>query len=126
MVRTIAQGGEGKPMTESDRESIQDKVRFWEEQDKINQELIPRVIRQNELLARHIAEHDDLPELAAKAVSQAVREVKEENNRRFEAALLDAKEQLVAESLRMRNRLIGLTIAAMAVAVVSLGVNVLA
>ena len=78
MVRTIAQGGEGKPMTESDRESIQDKVRFWEEQDKINQELIPRVIRQNELLARHIAEHDDLPELAAKAVSQAVREVKGE------------------------------------------------
>ncbi len=126
MVRTIAQGGEGKAMTESDRESIQDKVRFWEEQDKINQELIPRVIRQNELLARHIAEHDALPELAAKAVSQAVREVKEENNRRFEAALLDAKEQLVAESLRMRNRLIGLTIAAMAVAVVSLGVNVLA
>ena len=113
-------------MTESDRESIQDKVRFWEEQDKINQELIPRVIRQNELLARHIAEHDALPELAAKAVSQAVREVKEENNRSFEAALLDAKEQLVAESLRMRNRLIGLTIAAMAVAVVSLGVNVLA
>ena len=112
-------------MTASDRESIQDKVRFWEEQDKINQELIPRVIRQNELLTKHIAEHDDLPVLAAQAVSQAVREAREEDSRRFEAAVQDAKRELAAESLTMRNRLIGLTIAAVAVALASLGVNIL-
>ncbi len=113
-------------MTTSDRESIQDKVRFWEEQDRINQELIPRVIRQNELLTKHIAEHDDLPELAAKAVSQAVREAREEDNRRFEDAVRDARNELRAEWLRMRNILIGLASAAVTVAIVSLGVKILA
>ena len=45
-------------MTTADSEDtvpIADKVRFWEEQDKINQELIPRVIRQHELITSHIA-----------------------------------------------------------------------
>ena len=113
-------------MTASDRESIQDKVRFWEEQDKSNQELIPRVIRQNELLTKHISEHDNLPSLAANAVSQALREAREEDNRRFEAALQDARKELAAESLRFRNVLIGLAVVAIAVALVSLGVNILA
>ncbi len=51
-------------MTTPDAEetvSIADRVRFWEEQDKINQELIPRVIRQHELLTGHIADHVNLP-----------------------------------------------------------------
>lgn len=112
-------------MTASDRESIQDKVRFWEEQDKINQELIPRVIRQNELLTKHIAEHDDLPSLAANAVSQALREAREEDNRRFEAALHDARNELAAESFRTRNVLIGLAVIAVGIALVSLGVSIL-
>ena len=34
-------------MATSNSDSIAERVRFWEEQDKINQELIPRVIRQN-------------------------------------------------------------------------------
>ena len=38
--------------------SIAERVKFWEEQDKINQELIPRVIRQHELLTGHIADHE--------------------------------------------------------------------
>ena len=42
-------------MTTPDSTPIADRVRFWEEQDKINQELIPRVIRQHELLTAHIA-----------------------------------------------------------------------
>ena len=49
---------------------IAERVRFWEEQDKINQELIPRVIRQNELLTKHIAEHDSLPLVAGVAISR--------------------------------------------------------
>ena len=40
----------------SDRPGIAEKVRFWEEQDRINQELIPRVLRQHELL---IASHEE-------------------------------------------------------------------
>ena len=57
-------------MTTSSSDSIAEKVRFWEEQDKINQELIPRVIRQNELLTKHIAEHDSLPEVAGNGTKQ--------------------------------------------------------
>ena len=43
----------------SDRPGIAEKVRFWEEQDRINQELIPRVLKQHELLTAHIASHEE-------------------------------------------------------------------
>ena len=77
--------------------SIGERVRFWEEQDKINQELIPRVIRQNELLAKHIAEHDSLPELAGTAISQALAEAREERRQQHEAALNAAKKELAEQ-----------------------------
>ena len=56
---------------------IAERVRFWEEQDRINQELIPRVIRQNELLTGHIADHENLPLAAAEAARQAVSQAQE-------------------------------------------------
>ena len=43
----------------SDRPGIAEKVRFWEEQDRINQELIPRVLKQHEILTAHIASHEE-------------------------------------------------------------------
>ena len=76
------------------KSSIADKVRFWEEQDKINQELIPRVIRQNELLTKHIAEHDSLPEVAGKAISEALAGAREKQRQQYEAALDAAKREL--------------------------------
>jgi len=51
---------------------IAEKVKFWSEQDRINEVLIPRVLRQGELLTKHIAEHDDLPQLLNKVVSDAL------------------------------------------------------
>ena len=78
---------------------IAERVRFWEEQDKINQELIPRVIRQNELLTKHIAEHDSLPEVAGMAISEALAEAREEQRRQYEAAL-DAAKGEIAEITR--------------------------
>ena len=36
---------------------IADKVKFWEEQDHINKELIPRVLKQHELLTAHVEHH---------------------------------------------------------------------
>ncbi len=45
-------------MTE-ERPNIGEKVRFWEEQDRINQELIPRVLKQHELFSAHVENHDD-------------------------------------------------------------------
>lgn len=69
---------------------IAERVRFWEEQDRINQALIPRVIRQNELLTKHIAEHDDLPQLVGKVVADALAE----QAKQYDAALEEATAQL--------------------------------
>ncbi|MCY4624899.1 MAG: hypothetical protein OXC99_07865 [Chloroflexi bacterium] len=74
-------------MTSQDPEStvpISERVKFWEEQDKINKELIPRVIRQHELLTRHIGEHESLPEVVANAVHNAVTTVRTEQKREFD------------------------------------------
>lgn len=71
--------------------SIAERVRFWEEQDRINQALIPSVIRQNELLAKHIAEHDDLPELIGRVVSDALSEQATLYNEAMERAAAEMK-----------------------------------
>ena len=70
--------------------SIEEKVRFWEEQDRINQELIPRVIRQNELLTQHIAEHDNLQQILSDTIQKALAEQAQQ----YEAALDTAQKQL--------------------------------
>ena len=43
----------------TDRPNIADKVRFWEEQDRINKELIPRVLKINGVVTEHISGHQD-------------------------------------------------------------------
>ena len=80
--------------SDSDSIPIAEKVRFWEEQDKINQELIPRVIRQNELLTQHIADHENLPEVAGNAIGQALAGAREEQRQQYEATLDAAKAEL--------------------------------
>ena len=70
---------------------ISERVKFWEEQDKINQELIPRVIRQHELLTGHIAEHENLPAVVADAVQQAIVGAREEQRQLYESALETAR-----------------------------------
>ena len=90
-------------MTTADSEDtlpIADKVRFWEEQDKINQELIPRVIRQHELLTSHIADHEKLPLIAANAISEALTEALQQQQEQYEAALAEVK----AESEEQRRQ----------------------
>ena len=39
----VQDNGETESSSDSERPGIADKVRFWEEQDRINRELIPRV-----------------------------------------------------------------------------------
>ena len=80
-------------MTTPDSTPIADRVRFWEEQDKINQELIPRVIRQHELLTAHIADHENLPLIAGNAISEALGEAREEQRQLYETALETAKQE---------------------------------
>ncbi len=38
---------------------IGERVKFWQEQDRINRELIPRLIKSHELLTRHVETHDE-------------------------------------------------------------------
>ncbi len=83
---------------------IADKVKFWEEQDRINRELIPRVLKQHELLTAHVERHTHAdPE--ARAQIRAL-------EREMAAAVRSAKLQSLAVS-----------IASLAVAVVALGLS---
>ena len=65
---------------------IAERVRFWEEQDRINQELIPRVVRQHELLTKHFSDHEMLPIVAASAAKEAVEQAQAETLRQLEEA----------------------------------------
>ena len=47
-----------------DEPKIGERVKFWQEQDRINRELIPRVIKNHELLAKHVESHKDGDSLA--------------------------------------------------------------
>lgn len=69
---------------------IEEKVRFWEEQDRINQELIPRVIRQNELLSQHMAEHENLQQILSDTIQKALGE----QAKQHEVALENAQKRL--------------------------------
>ena len=85
-------------MTTPSGPPIADRVRFWEEQDRINRELIPRVIRQHELLTLHIGEHENLPELASRAISESLAAAREEQQLQFSAALVSARAELAEQS----------------------------
>jgi hypothetical protein len=65
---------------------ISERVKFWEEQDKINEVLIPRVIRQSGLLAEHVSDHENLQVIAAKAAYEATEATREELHNALEAA----------------------------------------
>ncbi len=69
-----------------DTPKIGEKVRFWEEQDRINQELIPRVIKQHELFTAHVQGHEDMQVHVAAL------------NARISEALDEAVKQAVAAS----------------------------
>lgn len=110
---------------------IAEKVRFWEEQDRINQELIPRVIRQNELLSQHIAEHDNLQQILSDTIQKALTEQAQQYESALNAAqkqldethdeitqktMTKALETLHQEARQTRNRLAVITVVSIAIA----------
>ena len=130
----------GDTMGEMDTEEnvgIGERVKFWEEQDRINQELVPRVIRQHELLTAHIADHENLPLIAGNAISEAMAEAREEQRLQHEAELAAVKSEgeaqrrqyqaglasLQREARNMRNLMIGIASAA---AVISIAAAIVA
>ena len=81
-----------------DAPRIAERVKFWEEQDRINQELIPRVIRQHELLTGHIADHENLPLVAGNAISEALAEAREEQSQHWQRLKPSGKSKAAARS----------------------------
>lgn len=77
---------------------IAERVKFWEEQDRINQELIPRVIQQSDVLTGHIKNHEDLQATAVRMVRETVEESESRINQQFQTA--QEERQLAEESLR--------------------------
>ena len=88
-------GKEGPDPHKLDDEQIPiaEKVQFWQEQDRINQALIPRVVRQSELLSQHVGEHENLPLVAAQAVSEALKQAREEADAILREAKTEREEQ---------------------------------
>ena len=89
-----------------DTPKIGEKVRFWEEQDRINQELIPRVIKQHELFTAHVQGHEDVQvRMAAMdarisdAVGEAVKQAVAASDKQIKAL-----EEQVAETVEESNK----------------------
>lgn len=66
------------PNTNTDRPNIAEKVRFWEEQDKINQALIPRVIEMHEMVSDLQKRTDNISGQIAAAEARVIQDMKEE------------------------------------------------
>lgn len=64
--------------------SIAERVSFWQEQDRINRELIPRVLKGHELLTRHIETHENGDQLARSRIQSLEEQL---SSRRWEARL---------------------------------------
>ena len=79
-----------------ERPGIADKVRFWEEQDRINQELIPRVLKQHELFTAHIETHESAATLIAAMearLAEQSRQSTSELEAQFTSTLADNQRQ---------------------------------
>ena len=109
---------ETAPTATQEAIGIAEKVKFWQEQDKINQELIPRVIHQNEMLTAHIKDHETLPIIAAAAARQAVEQGLLEYRQELESARAEreAQNRQLALAKKDNRRTKILAIAACAVA----------
>lgn len=84
---------------ETDRPKIAEKVKFWEEQDRINQELIPRVLKQHELLTSHIRTHEtasvNLASLESRML-EGLREAKSQVAQQLDERTASIEERLAA------------------------------
>ena len=95
----------------SERPGIADKVRFWEEQDRINRELIPRVLKQNELLSAHVASHEEVRVQTA-SLSSRIDELAE----RHAKAIADIEARTAAEIRSSTRRALFVSVASAGIA----------
>ena len=64
----------------TERPNIAEKVRFWEEQDKINQALIPRVKELHEIVTDLHKRTSNISSQIAEAEARVFHKVQEQNN----------------------------------------------
>jgi len=99
-----------------DTPTIADKVKFWQEQDRINQVLIPRVIKTHELLVETSKQMDKFTEDIANSESRVTDKLKneivrvnenftsmEEKLNEFEKKLLNQSENCKEENQKTVN-----------------------
>lgn len=67
----------------TERPNIAEKVRFWEEQDKINQALIPRVKELHEIVTDLHKQTSNISSQIAEAEARVLQKVQEQNEQRF-------------------------------------------
>jgi len=99
---------------------IPERVRFREEQERINQVLIPKVLRQHELFTKHIAEHEDLQGRFRCELSSALKKQAREHEK-LKEHVQDAISSALERQARNLRRTRWLTIVALVRALVSAG-----
>lgn len=67
----------------TERPNIAEKVRFWEEQDKINQALIPRVKELHEIVTDLHKRTSNISSQIAEAEARVLQKVQEQNEQQF-------------------------------------------
>ena len=85
---------------------IGERVKFWQEQDRINRELIPRVIKGHELLTRHVESHEDGDSLARaqiESLQTRMTESHEETTTRIESLRTQMAESHEATTTRIES-----------------------
>ena len=85
---------------------IAERVKFWQEQDRINRELIPRVIKGHELLTKHVETHDE-GYISAMSHIQAVGTQVEELSATTKAQIEGAEAQVTELSTTTKARIEG-------------------
>ncbi len=111
-----------KDSIEPEEVEIAEKIRFWQEQDRINQELIPRFIKQSRLLDAHLKQHEDLVAITVQAVHRALAETESHNSRMLEETV----ERLTHRPRRFMRWMTAGVIASLVLALAALAVAILA
>ena len=97
----------------TERPSIGEKVRFWEEQDKINQALIPRVMEMHEVVTDLHKRTSNISSQIAAAEARVLQQVREEISSQIAAAEARVLQQVREEiSSQIDQKLKGVTIIA--------------
>lgn len=103
---------------ESRSPKIAEKVRFWEEQDRINKELIPRILKQHELFTQHVERHQDASAVIAALEARLLKQhelLTQHVERHQDASAVIAA--LETRLIKREKRVLVLVVAALVVAV---------